>query len=400
MLRLFFLLCLIPGIILEAYAQRGWDKITTGVAKNLTDVYFPNTESGWAVGHGGTILHTTDGGNNWSVQDCPTSDFLEGVWFTGDSTGWIVGSSGAVLKTVNGNHWSKVNSPITNTIYDLMFSDTDNGWISGDNGLILHTVDGGGTWFFQNAGTNDAIISVSFTGPNSGWLAGTYGSGWLRHSLDGGDTWVDYSIQDAAQTYVVFFRTLYRGWVGSEGIVYFSDDIGESWSVQQLPDESQPVIDLFFTDDTTGWAMTEKRIHHTSDAGIHWETQLELEGTDYFTALHFSDKDHGCAVGGKGLIYITSDGGGTGIAKNPWSYFFELSPNPTTGQFVLSPLNGLNSDDPFLIEVFNSTGTLVKRINTQFREDLTINLDPFEKGLYIIRITGKGMLVSKKIILE
>ncbi|WP_197446782.1 WD40/YVTN/BNR-like repeat-containing protein [Tautonia plasticadhaerens] len=82
---------------------------------------------GWAVGDLGTILHTTDGGANWSPQVSNTTDFLSTVDFIDANTGWTVG----------GNH-------------------------SGPGNSILHTADGGATWTAQDIGTTTFLTGVDF----------------------------------------------------------------------------------------------------------------------------------------------------------------------------------------------------------------------------------------------
>ena len=47
----------------------------------INAVSFVNSSTGWAVGIGGTILKTTDGGNTWAAQVSGTSFNLEGVKF-------------------------------------------------------------------------------------------------------------------------------------------------------------------------------------------------------------------------------------------------------------------------------------------------------------------------------
>ena len=45
--------------ILTSSEQQSGTKVT------LLDTFFLNSESGWTVGAGGTILHTQDGGKTW-----------------------------------------------------------------------------------------------------------------------------------------------------------------------------------------------------------------------------------------------------------------------------------------------------------------------------------------------
>ena len=71
--------------------------------------FFATTKVGWTVGiktewfdTWGVIANTTDGGETWTPQICPTHNWLADVFFADDKTGWIVGTSGTILKTTNG----------------------------------------------------------------------------------------------------------------------------------------------------------------------------------------------------------------------------------------------------------------------------------------------------------
>jgi photosystem II stability/assembly factor-like uncharacterized protein len=280
-----------------------------------------------------------------------------------------------------------------------MFSDADNGWITGDVGLILHTTDSGSEWHFQLAGTGDPITSVSFSDANSGYLAGTFESGWLRHSVNGGEIWTDFSIPDASQTNVVFTISPYRAWVGGNGIIYFTDDIGDTWAEQYLPGNPGPVIDLFFVDDNHGWALAEQALFHTSDAGLSWEIQLELDGTNYFAALHFSDPDHGCAVGNKGSIYTTTDGGSTAIPENAAAPAVQAVPNPSGGIITITLSDGNHHGKPCRIEVFNIHGKKVKETSSVIQAGMTLDLSSLPKGIYSLRIAAESIQTSVKILL-
>ena len=70
----------------------------------LTSVTFASPERGWAVGHGGQILHTADGGEQWTVQTGEMNgvDSLFSVWFENDAHGIAVGPYGYALATEDG----------------------------------------------------------------------------------------------------------------------------------------------------------------------------------------------------------------------------------------------------------------------------------------------------------
>ena len=65
-------------------------------------MHFVDAERGWAVGHGGTVLATSNGGRTWSVRDASATAALWGVDFVNAERGWAVGDGGTVLATSDG----------------------------------------------------------------------------------------------------------------------------------------------------------------------------------------------------------------------------------------------------------------------------------------------------------
>jgi photosystem II stability/assembly factor-like uncharacterized protein len=77
---------------------------------------------GWAVGDGGTILHTSDGGTTWTAQTSGTTNLLSLVEFTDANTGWAVGVGGTILHTSNGGTtWTAQTSGTTNFLTGVEF---------------------------------------------------------------------------------------------------------------------------------------------------------------------------------------------------------------------------------------------------------------------------------------
>jgi len=68
----------------------------------LNSIHFADGQNGWAVGYGGTILRTIDGGRTWGLQNSGTTDRLYSVHFPDPQTGYIVGKNGTILKTTSG----------------------------------------------------------------------------------------------------------------------------------------------------------------------------------------------------------------------------------------------------------------------------------------------------------
>ena len=115
----------------------------------LYAVDFVDCQYGWAVGQWGIVLHTSDGGMTWEVQQNHTmGSGLKSVDFVDRFHGWIVGENGFILRTNDGGQsWEEAESPTRWDLNDVIFLDTAKGWAVGYGGLLLYADDSGGTWY-------------------------------------------------------------------------------------------------------------------------------------------------------------------------------------------------------------------------------------------------------------
>ncbi|HLC29777.1 MAG TPA: hypothetical protein VJM51_03235, partial [Dehalococcoidia bacterium] len=103
MRRLFLPLVITSSVLLAAFpSDAASPQISTGdggwvwqnplpQGNNLNDVHFINNFNGWAVGDGGTILKTVDGGARWTAQQSGTNQSLWGIAGVDAQTAWAVG---------------------------------------------------------------------------------------------------------------------------------------------------------------------------------------------------------------------------------------------------------------------------------------------------------------------
>jgi len=94
---------------------RHWQRQRIPPDPPLTAISFADRKEGWLVGwqlredSEGTVLHTGDGGKNWTGQASGLSEFLLGVQAMGNGEAWAVGHKGTLLHTTNqGKTWDKV----------------------------------------------------------------------------------------------------------------------------------------------------------------------------------------------------------------------------------------------------------------------------------------------------
>ena len=183
------------GMVATTNGGLTWQQQTLPAAPPGADSYslvavdFVDANNGWAVGGKtglGVVLHTTDGGTTWSVQDSTTAgQGLVHAHFVNATTGWAVGEAGVIIHTTNGGAtWTRQSAPLTADLHSVYFTDADNGWAVGVGGTILHTGDGGTTWAWQASGTGDMLSGVEFADTGHGWATGEYGV-LLRYDASG-----------------------------------------------------------------------------------------------------------------------------------------------------------------------------------------------------------------------
>jgi hypothetical protein len=161
-----------------AMAAPTWHDKSSGTGFFLNAVSAPDASHAWAVGGGGSVVATQDGGETWAEQvDAADSaeDNLHAVSFVNDQDGWAVGEGGTIVATTDGGeHWTLQTSPTTLILYGVDFVDSQHGWAVGEADTILATEDGGATWTEQAVEAPDGRLlhGVSFVNDQDGWAVG------------------------------------------------------------------------------------------------------------------------------------------------------------------------------------------------------------------------------------
>ena len=90
--------------------------IQTGNTKPLRNLFFVDKKRGHFIGDSGVILFTSNAGETFSVQQSNTMQKLNSVYFINKDTGFAVGDSGVVLRTYTGGILTGVesNNAVTN----------------------------------------------------------------------------------------------------------------------------------------------------------------------------------------------------------------------------------------------------------------------------------------------
>lgn len=210
----------------------------------LNAVQFADAANGWAVGHWGAILHTTDGGMTWQTQriDTKVDQPLFSVCFTDATHGWAVGLWSLMLRTEDGGKtWRKVELPqppgakgADANLYAVFSGGPGTLIVAAERGRILRSTDDGATWHYVETGYQGSFWAG--TRLASGTLLAGGLKGTIYRSEDGGTSWKP--VASPAKSSITAFREA-DGKIHAtalDGVLLTSADDGKSFSATQRDD--------------------------------------------------------------------------------------------------------------------------------------------------------------------
>ncbi len=417
--------------LLQSVALFGqWTVIDTSKTHSpevfFTDGYFIDDTTGIVVGGisgTGVILKTTDAGESWSKTTVSSS--LLAVYFPSRDIGYAVGYNKSIFKTIDGgNTWSYQNAPVNSLFwaYSVFFINNDTGFVGIKNGPgygFLKTYDGGQNWIND---TSYYVQHGKFEYKKSSNTLYVIGGGGLSKSLDKGSSWVNYNIPPHTNTAVSIafinnstgFATLTKN-SGSPcynyGSLIKTKDGGQTW--QETPHMCGGVWGMDFPSEKIGYMFGAKYdtingnpvyvnvIYKTFDSGEAWQrmdSTINLTSSGGQTMI--CTDTNTCYILGYGIIYKTTNGGGTittGIKDTTKDEIsgFNIYPNPNNGSFTIAIDNFENTT----IGIYNNIGQLI--LNQTLTQNLTsINLTKFSKGIYFVRMKTPSETIVEKIVYQ
>jgi photosystem II stability/assembly factor-like uncharacterized protein len=303
--------------IQTASAQWLWQN-PTPQGNNLYGLSFINADTGTAVGYGGSIIRTTNGGDSWNVQPSGVTRWLIDVSFVDANNGTAVGgyipNISVILHTTDGGaNWIAQSSGVAGYHKSVSFSDVNHGTVVGSGGKIIHTTDGGANWILQTSGTTNLLNCVKFVDNNIGTVVGANGT--ILHTTDGGANWVlQTSGTTASLNSISFIDQNTATIVGSNATILRTNDGGANWIAQTCPFNAITIYGVSFSDANNGIAVGETTMEYggtimkTTDGGANWEIQSSGIATT-LTSVSLSDVNNGIIVGWEGTILQTTNGG-------------------------------------------------------------------------------------------
>jgi photosystem II stability/assembly factor-like uncharacterized protein len=291
-----------------------WLQQNSGTTKGLYTIYFLNENLGWIGGEDGTILKTTDEGENWFSQSISTLDNIRSIFFTDSLNGWIAlyewipFRHGSIYHTTDGGtSWYSQISVYDLAILSLFFIDSQRGWAVGTNGMILKTSNGGNSWQY-NFIADGWLFSERFANNNTGWTVGDL-FGQVAKTTNGGNSWFMQYVPTFYNLIDVYLINDLTGWaVGVNGAIINTNNGGMNW-LTQSSGVTNELRDVHFIDQMNGWvAGFSGVILHSINGGVSWNQQNTGTSNDLY-AVAFTDELNGWVVGNLGMILRTNNGG-------------------------------------------------------------------------------------------
>lgn len=365
----------------------------------LKNVDFINATTGWAVGYGGLIRRTTDGGVTWSQQVSGGGETLYCVSFVNANTGWVSGTYGELRKTTNGGASWSTQTPATPAHGWAVFAlNSTTAWQAGSSGMLGRTTNGV-TWTGREGlptGNRDyGMTDIQFADANTGWALS--GGNWSARTTDGGVSWTRMNTLTTRTLNKLDFISATTGWaVGENGTIIKTTDGGVRWVVQDSG-TTEWLSGVSFVDANTGWVVgSNGLILHTTNGGTTWESEFS-NTTTTLTDVDFVDAQHGWIVGSNGNIYAyspppaVSNAAPTALTLSANSIAENVAANSTVGtltttdpdagdSFTYSLVSGSGSTDNAAFNISGSALRITSSPNFETKSSYTVRVRTTDEG--------------------
>lgn len=214
--------------------------IRSGTAHDALFAIDLSGQLGVAVGAGGEIIESSDGGASWKAVDSGGNQLsLLAVHLGKDGAALAAGQMGTLMRRDGTGKWSKVDSGSVERLFAVDLNAANQAVVSGAFGTVLYSADGGSSFSkipidwsaFAADGAEPHLYVADIDEQGQITVAGEFGL--ILRSNDAGATWQKLNQGDAS----IFALEINAAGqpsfaVGQIGTLLRSDDGGASWSAQ------------------------------------------------------------------------------------------------------------------------------------------------------------------------
>jgi len=433
MIKKTYLIIFMLSLLNLSFSQNFWERIQSPTDNYLRTLHFTDSLRGWVAGDSGSIFYTSDGGLNWIQQQSNTTNKIMKLFFLDDNRAWALAwaDGGAstnsfygteILKTTDGGeNWSVEQYREENVfLRGIYFLDTLKGFAGGVPAQFLETTNGGFTWEHANidSGTFSQfpVIDFKFYNQLYGFACGGRFdiAGVIWRTTNGGDNWTaidpQYTPPDDLWD-IHFFDSLNVMAVGGDpdffgvGIMQ-STDAGISWDYYEIGVYGQ-ALSVSFRTENEGWAVVpnSESFVATYDYGVTWLDYIAPNSAKLYDII-FTDSLTGYAVGQEGVIVKY---------KYQPPGFVNENLLPVVGDFILyqnfpNPFNPSTSISYYLSEpgkvsvnIYNILGTQIATLIEDYKSSgnysVVWNAENEPSGVYYFQLNVNGKIATRKMVL-
>jgi len=272
-------------IVFSDDGGRNWRQAVVPVSSTLTALYFPSEDVGWAVGHGGIILNSTDRGETWNIQ----YDGFEVV---------------EALYLEAKQKYSDVKKR-----YDLAgeYEKEDLAYDLEDAEFAVSDAE-----FEKNLGPANPFLDVWFKNDKVGYVVGAYGL--FFTTIDGGENWAvaSHRLENMDRYHLNAIKGVGGSIIliaGEAGTLFASYNDGIDWEALYAPYQGSyfGIQELFVEGDVLVYGM-KGNVYRSQDGGQSW-SKVDLDVETTITSSARDDIGSTVLVGYSGVVFESTDKG-------------------------------------------------------------------------------------------
>jgi photosystem II stability/assembly factor-like uncharacterized protein len=411
-------------VLITSSSNSQWSNQNSGTAKTLLSMYFIDANTGVITGDSSLFMKTSNGGTNWVIMPPPggSNNYYAGVYMQNANNiyltqGYYGGISGygEILHSTNGgNNWT-LQLLTQSDMISIAFINANTGFAVGNGnssiGDSLYKTTNGSSWTAVNVGYIGFMTYIYFYNASTGFICSNNSGNILRTS-NGGVNWsvvATSTVENRVNQILMVDANTCYGVTDNETFLK-STNGGLNWTSQSFGN-SVDGISIGFTSASTGFMVTGKestsnyKITKTTNAGSNWTTVLSGTSKLYW-AIGFVNSSTGWIVGSSGSILKTTNGGGVWVQNistaMPDKYdLYQNYPNPfnpTTNIKYQITNNGFVN-----LKVFDINGkevsTLVNEKQNAGTYEATFDASELSSGIYFYQLTAGNYIKTMKMVL-
>lgn len=338
MKKIFFLIFTLLSF--EIHSQSNWFWQNPSSPSNyLYSIQALSESVLFSAGSGGTILKSTNGGQNqiiikttdagqtWMQQNTGTGTvWFWSVKFSNENKGWASGLDKIYKTTNGGTNWNPIqvfNPNASINFKSVSLLSPSSLFYCGTSGMIVKSTNAGDNWTALQAGPTINFSSIQFINSSTGYVSGflgLIGPASIYKSTNGGNVWVQQTIPSVQNICDIAFLNTDVGIACGRGSkILLTTNGGVNWDLNFSGATSSEILySVSFLDSisafTAGGYFNSAYyglLFKTTNKGSNWNKVSLVDSSGTFYSIQFLNSVQGFACGTGGKLIKTSDGGNT-----------------------------------------------------------------------------------------